>query len=180
MRSSAAVTTDPHNNNNNNPNPHKRIEHVTTINAPIESVWRAVFDVNDWSWNRWTKLEAGTPATGLKGTLRACYEGNNKDWQTFAFEFAEVEPDHHILAWKGSVGPFGGCLFRGYHTMMLEAIDGEGDGDGDGGSGKTRLIHTEVFGGILPSLKLGLPYSKLDRNYRLMNEALKEYVEKKQ
>ena len=156
-------TTTPH----TNPCPHQTIEHITTIDAPIDEVWRALFDVNDWSWNKWTKLEAGIPAIGLKGTLRACYEGDNKDWITFPFEFAEVDPDRYILAWKGSVGPFDGCLFRGYHTMRLEKIS----------MTQTRLIHKEVFGGLLPCLRLGLPYTKLDRNYRLMNEALKEHVE---
>jgi len=152
---------------NPNPNPNVTIEHTTTIDAPIDAVWTELFDVNDWRWNKWTKLEAGIPTTGLKGTLRACYEGNNKDWQTFEFEFAEVDPDRHVLAWKGEFGPFGGCLFRGYHTMELEEINPK----------QTRLIHTENFGGLLPYLKMGLPYTKLDRNYRLMNEALKEHVE---
>ena len=73
---------------------------------------------------------------------------------------------NHTLAWKGSV--LGGWLFSGYHTMRLESIDGTG----------TRLIHTEVFGGLLPLLKLGLPYTTLDRNYRLMNESLKNHIEK--
>jgi hypothetical protein len=156
---------------NTNPHPHRVIEHVTTIDAPIDDVWRHLVDVNDWSWNRWTQLEAGTPAIGLKGTLRACYDGNNKDWVTFPFEFAEVDPDHHVLAWKGSVGPFGGCLFRGYHTMRLEKTTT------DNGVHRTSLIHTEVFDGLLPFLRVGLPYAKLDRNYRLMNEGLKEHVE---
>jgi len=150
-----------------NPKPNETIEHITSIDAPIDVVWTELFDVNDWRWNKWTKLEAGIPTTGLKGTLRACYEGNNKDWQTFQFEFDNVDPDHHVLAWKGEVGPFGGCLFRGYHTMKLEKINAT----------QTRLIHTENFSGILPSLNMGLPYTKLDQNYRLMNEALKEHVE---
>jgi len=150
-----------------NPNPNETIEHTTTIDAPIDTVWRELFDVNDWRWNKWFKLEAGIPTTGLKGTLRACFEGNNRDWKTFEFEFAEVNPDEHVLAWKGEVGPFGGCLFRGYHTVKLEKINAT----------QTRLIHTENFGGILPYLNMGLPFTALDRNYRLFNEALKEHVE---
>mmetsp|Transcript_732 Transcript_732/g.1621 ORF Transcript_732/g.1621 Transcript_732/m.1621 type:complete len:181 (-) Transcript_732:512-1054(-) len=150
-----------------NPRPHQRIHHETLIYATIEDVWRALFDVNDWEWNKWTRLDAGTPATGLQGTLRACYEGNDKDWQEFPFEFAEVSRENFLLAWKGSVGPFDGCLFRGYHTMRLERIS----------KSTTKLVHTEVFGGILPFLRMGLPYTKLDRNYRLMNEALKAHVE---
>jgi len=154
------------------PNPNQKIEHVTIIDAPIQTVWKALVDVNDWSWNKWTRLEAGAPAVGLKGTLRACYEGNDQDWQTFPFEFAEVDPDHHVLAWKGSV--LGGCLFKGHHTMRLEKFGSSEKAP------KTKLIHTEVFGGILPKIHLGLPYTKLERNYRLMNESLKEFVESKQ
>lgn len=151
-----------------NPRPHETIQHITIIDAPIRTVWKALFDINDWScWNKWTVLEAGVPTAGLKGTLRACYEGDGKDWQTFPFEFAEVDSDRHVLAWRGSVGPFDGCLFNGYHTMRLEEVSPQ----------QTRLIHEEVFGGLLPILRLGLPYSKLDRNYRLMNEALKKHVE---
>jgi len=151
-----------------NPKPNKRIEHITTIAAPIDVVWKSLVNVQDWTWNQWTRLDIGTqtPVNGLKGKLKACYEGNDKDWQTFDFEFAEVNAKNYILAWKGSV--LGGCLFSGYHTMRLESIDGTG----------TRLIHTEVFGGLLPLLKLGLPYTTLDRNYRLMNESLKNHIEK--
>jgi hypothetical protein len=150
-----------------NPRPNQKIEHVTIIDAPLTTVWKTLLDVNDWRWNKWTRLEAGVPAVGLKGTLRACYEGDDKDWQTFTFEFAEVDSDSHILAWKGSLA--GGCLFSGYHTMKLEEVSE---------NKTTRLIHTEVFGGLLPALWLGLPYVKIDRNYRLMNEALKEHVER--
>lgn len=153
-----------------NPKPHQRIQHVTLINAPVEIVWKTILDVNDWRWNLWTRLEAGMPAVGLKGTLKACYEGNNQDWQFFEFEFAEVDSNTHTLAWKGEVGPFGGCLFQGYHSMKLEQVNAK----------QTKLVHTEVFGGFLPMLRLGLPYTKLDRNYRLMNESLKEHVEKAQ
>lgn len=146
--------------------PHQKIEHVTTIDAPIEAVWKALIDTKDWSWNHWTRLETNeAPTVGLQGTLKACYGGNNQDWQSFPFEFADVDPKHHVLAWKGQV--LGGCLFSGYHTMRLEKVT----------ANQTKLTHTEVFGGILPMLRLGLPYPKLDRNYRLMNESMKKYAE---
>ena len=45
------------------------------------------------------------------------------------------------------------------------------------GEGATKLIHKEEFGGLLPVLGLGLPFKTLDRNYLLMNEALKHCVE---
>ena len=71
-----------------NPKPNKRIEHITTIAAPIDVVWKSLVNVQDWTWNQWTRLDIGaqTPVNGLKGKLKACYEGNDKDWQTFDFE----------------------------------------------------------------------------------------------
>lgn len=163
-----------------NPRPNKRIEHVTVIDAPVDDVWRALVDLGDWSWNRWTRLdvpEGEIPAAGTKGKLRACYEGDGKDWQTFDFEIADVDNDRRVLAWGGVM--MGGYLFRGCHAMRLESIvDGEDDNNNSAKQKQTRLIHTEDFSGLLPRLKLGLPYSTLDRNYRLMNEALKAHVEK--
>jgi len=157
-----------------NPHPNKKIEHTTVIDAPVEAVWKALVDTNDWSWNQWTRLDtSGTaPVAGLQGTLKACYEGNDQDWQSFPFEFAEVDysEKQHVLAWKGKV--LAGILFSGYHTMRLEPITTL-----DSETQHTKLIHTEIFGGLLPMLKLGLPYPKLDRNYRLMNESLKKHVE---
>merc|ERR1712226_436712 len=101
------------------------------------------------------------------GKLKASYEGDDQ-WQTFDFTFGEVDHTAHSMNWFGKVG--GGWLFSGDHTMSLEVIE-EGK--------KTRLIHTEKFGGILPALGLGLPYKTLNRNYLLMNNSLKEFVEKK-
>ena len=146
--------------------PNRFIEHKTDINAPIDIVWKAIYDISDWKWNKWTRLEAEeAPAEGIKGKLKASYEGDD-EWQTFEFTFGEVNPTNHTMIWFGEIGP-SGCLFSGYHTMRLEVIN----------ANETRLIHTEKFAGILPALGLGLPYGKLDRNYRLMNESLKTYVE---
>uniref|UniRef100_A0A7S2S903 Uncharacterized protein n=1 Tax=Eucampia antarctica TaxID=49252 RepID=A0A7S2S903_9STRA len=153
--------------------PNKQIQHITEINAPIEKVWKALIDIDDWKWNEWTRLEASNVSEGLKGKLKASYNGDNK-WETFDFTFGEVNPRTYILTWFGSVGPYG-CMFSGYHTMRLEIIkDGQ-----NVASDKTRLIHTEKFGGLLPKLNLGLPYDKLEINYLKMNESLKVFVEEK-
>ena len=61
----------------------------------------------------------------------------------------------------------------------LEATEASQGTRGKGSSGLTRLIHTEIFGGLLPALGVGLPYNILDRNYLLMNESLKKFVEVK-
>lgn len=144
------------------------IQHTTDIDAPIDLVWKHLIDIDHWSWNKWTKLETKDEAhPGVKGTLKASFEGNDI-WETYDFEFGAVDNRQHLLLWQGKVGP-NGCLFSGCHSMQLEAVS----------PNRTRLIHQEHFGGLLPQMGLGLPYKKLDRNYRLMNEAFKEYVEAK-
>jgi hypothetical protein len=142
-----------------------KISHTTIISAPIDQIWKALIDIDDWKWNKWTRLEASQAKTGVTGKLKGCYEGNDQDWETFNFFFGEISQENHLLTWKGKVA--GGVLFSGHHTMELEKIDDQ----------TTRLIHEERFGGLLPMLNLGLPYKTLDRNYLLMNKALKAHVE---
>lgn len=145
------------------------ISHETIIYAPIAQVWKELIAIDDWQWNRWTRLSADKgPVEGTKGTLLACYKGDD-NWKEFDFEFGPVSESQHLLTWFGNVGP-GGCLFSGYHTMQLEAINEK----------ETKLIHKEKFGGMLPMINVGLPFKTLNRNYLLINEALKNRVEMKE
>mmetsp|Transcript_7714 Transcript_7714/g.16724 ORF Transcript_7714/g.16724 Transcript_7714/m.16724 type:complete len:161 (-) Transcript_7714:178-660(-) len=154
------------------------ISHETIINAPVTKVWKELIAIDDWSWNRWTKLKSSTPPKeGIQGKLLASYDGNDV-WKEFDFTFGKVSESDYLLTWKGSVG-LGGCLFSGYHTMRLEEVVGEEGVESETSNTTTRLIHREEFGGLLAKLGLGLPYKTLDRNYLLMNEALKECVEGK-
>merc|ERR1712232_633527 len=129
-----------------------------------DEVWDALVDLEDWkNWNHWTLLETKEyPKEGVRGKLKACYEGDGIKFEVFDFNFGPVDKDKHVLTWFGSVGP-GGSLFHGYHTLELEAVD----------KSTTRLIHKETFRGFLPFLGLGLPYKKLKGNYLKMNLALK-------
>ena len=143
------------------------IKHTTDLNVPVDVAWKALVDLKSWEkWNLWTVLDAPEAKKGTSGKLRACYEGNDADWQTFDFQFADVSSEKHLLAWRGSV--LGGLLFSGQHHMRLMELEG---------GESCRLEHVEVFGGLLPMLGLGLPYKKLDRSYLLMNEALKKHLE---
>jgi hypothetical protein len=142
------------------------IEHLTDIHVPIDDVWKALVDIDNWEWNLWTRLDAPTAKTGVPGKLRARYEGDaDADWKTFDFCFEEVSEDKHLLAWKGSIA--GGILFSAKHHMRLTELE----------PGKCRLEHVEIFSGLLPMLGLGLPFKTLKRNYLLMNEALKKTLE---
>jgi len=142
------------------------ILHKTQVNAPIDEVWDPLIDIDNWEWNKWTKLKADEASTGTSGTLLASYEGNGI-YEEFDFTFGEVNAETYSMNWFGDLGP-SGIIFHGDHTIKLE----EGP-DPD----TTNIIHTEQFTGLGPILGIGLPYETLDRNYLLMNEALRDYVE---
>jgi hypothetical protein len=147
----------------------RKIEYITDIEAPIEDVWKVLIDVNDWSWNKWAAIEAGAPTAGLKGHIRICVEGDGKKWETFPFEFVEVNRTEHVLSWTGpSYGPIGACCFKGYHVMKLEKVSAT----------TTRFVHSENLTGIVPLLFWGTSmFVNLDTAFRLQNEALKAHVE---
>ncbi len=141
-----------------------KIETSLEIHADIEKIWAVLVDIDHWDWNLWTRLEASALKPGVKGTLRASYEGDGV-WKAFPFSFGEIDATQHLLSWGGAVA--GGIIFSGRHHMRLERLS----------ETRTRLEHNERFGGLAPMLGLGLPFKKLERNYRLMNEALKRKVE---
>jgi hypothetical protein len=146
------------------------IEHLTDINVPIDVAWKALVDIDNWEWNLWTRLDAPNAKTGVRGKLRARYEGDaDADWKTFDFCFDEVSEEKHLLAWKGSIA--GGMLFSAKHHMRLTELEPDKS---------CRLEHVETFSGLLPMLGLGLPFKTLNRNYLFMNEALKKTLEEKQ
>lgn len=149
--------------------PNKQIKHVTDIKGNINNVWDALSDLNSWEWNKWTRLQVDSIRDGAKGTMRASFKGDD-EWVEYDFVLEEVNPNTHTLSWSGSVA--GGCLFSGFHTMRLESVRLE-----DSEDEWVRLTHTEMFGGILPALWLGLDYNVLNENYLLMNKSLKRFIE---
>ena len=60
-------------------------------------------------------------------------------------------------------------MFNGNHWMQLKKVS----------ETETELDHSEDFTGLLPALNLGMPFKKVERNYGLINKALKEKVESK-
>ena len=98
------------------------------------------------------------------GVLYACFEGDNV-WKQYDITFTSVDADKHILRWGSQIGA--GYVFSGDHHIGLTRISDT----------ETRLENYDVFGGALPVMGMGLPYGKLDRNYKRMNEALKLKLE---
>jgi len=149
-----------------------QIRWETEIAAPIDRVWEALLDFDSWSeWSEWTVFEGvEQPAqSGSTGTLVVHFDGKGSAEQRYPFSFKEIDGEQHLLNWHGSV--LGGYLFYGNHWMRLK------EGPSTDGQPMTILEHGEDMMGLLPALGLAMPYAKVRRNYKLMNEELKSFIE---
>ena len=68
--------------------------------------------------------------------------------------------DRRELSWGGGIR----WLFWGNHSFILGPL----------ADGSTRLLHTEVFTGMVPRW---VPLHGIEEGYRGMNDALKRYLE---
>lgn len=110
----------------------------------------------------WTPLitdASGTLAVGEILTLRMLPGGKP---QTFTPEVLAVR-ENEELRWLGALR--WSWLFSAEHRFALSAV-------GDG----TRLVHSEVFRGVLVPL-LDNMIDQTERDFRALNAALKERVE---
>eukprot|EP00558_Chaetoceros_sp_UNC1202_P011722 CAMPEP_0197247620 /NCGR_PEP_ID=MMETSP1429-20130617/30074_1 /TAXON_ID=49237 /ORGANISM="Chaetoceros sp., Strain UNC1202" /LENGTH=149 /DNA_ID=CAMNT_0042708567 /DNA_START=32 /DNA_END=481 /DNA_ORIENTATION=- len=143
----------------------RKIRTSIEIDAPVKEVWSVVSDIQSFDkWSKWTKFDnVPDEPVGETTTLLASFDGND-EWKAYDCVFNAIDGNTYLLNWSGSV-PCG--LFHGNHTIQLKPID----------ENRTHVTHNEDFSGLLPALNLGMPYAKVERNYGLMNEALKKYIE---
>lgn len=139
-----------------------RVIHTETeIEAPPAAVWAALTDFGAYpEWNPFITHAEGVLAVGEVLTLRMA-PGNGKP-QTFTPEVLAVR-EHSELRWLGALR--WSWLFSAEHRFALSAF-------GD----STRLVHSEVFRGVLVPL-LGATIAQAEKDFRALNGALKERVE---
>jgi len=91
-------------------------EATTTINAPIETVWRVLTQVDDWTnWEpNVTKVE-GTVALGNTVTVHTSFSD-----RAFPVKVAELV-ENKKMVWASGM-PLG--LFKGARTFTLTPVDG--------------------------------------------------------
>ena len=138
-----------------------RVVHTETeIDAAPEAVWAVLTDFAAYpEWNPLITNASGTLAVGETLTLRMVPGGKP---QTFTPEVLAVR-ENAELRWRGALK--WSWLFSAEHRFALSAV-------GDG----TRLVHSEVFRGVLVPL-LGTTIDQAERDFRAFNAALKERVE---
>ena len=125
-------------------------------------VWRVLTDFGAYpEWNPVVKSVRGEPRVGARLEIFVQVPGGRG--MKFKPEVLRVETARE-LRWIGSL-PVPG-LFNGEHIFILEPA----------GEGRTRFLHGERFTGLLIPL-MGGTLVKVERGYKLMNEALKARVE---
>jgi hypothetical protein len=138
-----------------------RLTTTVDIDAPPEAVWEVLTEFDAYStWNPFITSASGTAAPDER--LRIRVEPPDSRGGTFRPRVLEATPNHRLV-WLGHLGV--PRLFDGRHEFELEAR----------ADGRTRLIHSESFSGIL--VRLLLDETNVRRGFEAMNVALKDRAE---
>jgi hypothetical protein len=128
------------------------------IDAPPARVWQVLVDLPAYGeWNPFIVEAAGTVAVGETLSLRMALP--DRPAMTIEPRLLVVEPGRE-LRWKGRLLLPG--LFDGEHAFVLTPLAG----------GRTRLDHSERFGGLLLPLAKGMVYEATLESFRALDEAL--------
>lgn len=134
------------------------------IAAPPEVVWDVLSAIDTWS--EWNPVIGGVT---LRGPLREGTPGRLMlllpppvGRRTLAVRLVTVRPQRE-LAWKGGVPG----VVQGRHGFRLEPTDAG-----------TRLVHTEVFSGVLAPGLVRVLRGQLGKGYRRLNQGLRNRCER--
>ena len=134
-----------------------------TIEATPEDVWNVLTDLDSYDeWNLFITSSAGRVVVGEQLTNRMQPPGG----KAMTFRPTVTVADHaKTFEWLGRL--FVPGLFDGRHRFDLTEV----------APGKTRLVHSEQFSGLLVRLaKKSLDTSTV-QGFEAMNETLKKRVE---
>jgi hypothetical protein len=133
------------------------------IAAPPEVVWGVLAAID--SWSEWNPVIAGVQ---LDGTMREGTRGRLMivlpaplGRRTLPVRLVTVRP-HVELAWKGGIP---GVMVGRHGFRLVPTTKG------------TRVVHTEVFVGVLAPL-VRLLRGQLGKGYRRLNQGLRERCER--
>ncbi len=141
------------------------MKHLKTeifLNASPEKVWNILVDFEQYSaWNPFIVSSQGKPIEGSQLTNTMLNKGKATVFKPI---ITKVDP-YQEFEWLGS-GLMG--MFKGRHYFILEDL----------GNGTTKLTHGEKFSGLLSGLIMKMIGEDTLNNFHLMNQALKERLEK--
>ncbi len=132
------------------------------IEAPVATVWGVLTDWPAYAdWNPWMQRIVGTLEMGARLDVSVRVGEREIGFQP---KVVRLE-DGHSFRWLGHMFVRG--LFDGEHAFELESLEPR----------RTRLVHSERFGGLLTGLVLALIGKQTEEGFRAMNQALKERCE---
>lgn len=134
------------------------------IDAPPAAVWDVLSAIDRWS--EWNSVIGGVK---LDGPLREGTSGRltlllpaPAGRRTLAVRLVTVRPQQE-LAWQGGVPG----VMAGRHGFRLEPT-----------ARGTRLVHTEVFSGVLAPALVRLLRRQLGKGYKRFNHGLRDRCER--
>ena len=140
-----------------------RIETQIEIAAPPHEVWSELIDFRAYSqWNPFIRNIEGSAARDQRLTVEVSPPGGRA--MTFRPTVLAADSPRE-LRWLGKLWIRG--LFDGEHSFQLQPIAGN----------RTRLLHTEVFRGLMVPLLWKQLQGPTSRGFEMMNQALKSRVE---
>ncbi|HEY9763704.1 MAG TPA: SRPBCC domain-containing protein [Trichocoleus sp.] len=141
----------------------KELNTSIEINAPANIVWEVLTDFSSYDqWNPFIRSVSGE--VKQNGKLEVCVQPPGGSGMTFRPVIVNIQPERE-LRWIGRLLLPG--LFDGEHQFQLEPF----------GQNQTRLIHREVFSGLLVPLLWRDLDTKTRQGFEEMNHALKKRVE---
>ena len=141
----------------------KELDTNIEIDAPANTVWEALTDFDRYSqWNPFIRSIRGEAKQGEQ--LEVFIQPPGGSGMTFRPVILDLQPGRE-LRWIGRLLLPG--IFDGEHQFQLEAL----------GENRTRLIHREVFSGLLVPLLWRDLDTKTRQGFEEMNHALKRLVE---
>lgn len=139
------------------------IETDIVINAPIERVWKLLTDLTSYTnWNPFIVQASGN--IELHQTLKCQPKMPGGRKYTFEPVVTRCEPFKEF-AWRGNV--IHPTLASGEHIFKIVEV----------GENQVRLLHNEIFSGILSPLYVPFVRDSTIKGFELMNKALKYLAE---
>jgi hypothetical protein len=128
------------------------------IDAPVSRVWDVLVDLPAYpEWNPFIVQARGKVAVGETLSLRMALPGRSP--VTIEPRLLVVEPERE-LRWKGRLLLPG--LFDGEHAFVFTPLE----------NGRTRLDHSERFGGILLPIARSLIHDATVESFHALDAAL--------
>jgi hypothetical protein len=141
----------------------REIKTTIEIDAPTNTVWAVLTDFSRYSeWNPFIRSIRGKAQQGEP--LEILIQPPGGTGMTFRPIILALQPEAE-LRWLGRLILPG--IFDGEHQFQLEPI----------GEGRTRLIHGEVFSGLLVPLLWRNLDTQTRQGFEAMNHALKQRAE---